>query len=218
MASNIHPRKTLTPARKKAASSGEVEGEVRVIGGRWRSRKIRFSGVTGLRPTGDRIRETLFNWLQNEIVGAQCLDLFAGSGILGIETLSRGAKSCTYVETHKPTISLLRQQISKLDDNKPEVLLIHDDALKWLQSPEPLTQHDIVFVDPPFSLGIAGQCCQLLENSHLLANNALIYLEMPRGQAELTPPVNWQQIRSKSSGQVTYSLYRRETPEQTHIK
>ncbi|MBV1959180.1 MAG: RsmD family RNA methyltransferase, partial [Pseudomonadales bacterium] len=86
----MRPHKTLTPARKKAASNGEVEGEVRVIGGRWRSRKIRFSGVTGLRPTGDRIRETLFNWLQNEIVGAQCIDLFAGSGILGIEALSRG--------------------------------------------------------------------------------------------------------------------------------
>ncbi|MBV1914346.1 MAG: 16S rRNA (guanine(966)-N(2))-methyltransferase RsmD [Pseudomonadales bacterium] len=213
MTAKTHPRKNRSS--KKTAGGNDSGGEVRIIGGQWRSRKIEFPGATGLRPTGDRIRETLFNWLQNEIVGSRCLDLFAGSGILGIEALSRGAESCAFVEAHPPTYQSLAQQLSKFDASQPKTQLIRDDAIKWLQSSQPLAQYNMVFVDPPFSLNIASQCCELLENSGLLMDSSLIYLEQARSQNELDLPASWQQLRSKSSGQVSYSLYRRETPDQT---
>ena len=211
MIAKAHSRKNRS--RKKTAGSHDNGGEVRIIGGQWGSRKVGFPGATGLRPTGDRIRETLFNWLQNEIVGARCLDLFAGSGILGIEALSRGAESCTFVETHEPTYQSLAQQLSKFEADQPKTQLVREDAIKWLQSVDPLPLYNMVFVDPPFALNIASQCCELLENSGLLMGDALIYLEVARSQSELDLPANWLQLRSKSSGQVSYFLYRREAPD-----
>lgn len=184
-------------------------GQLRIIGGRWRSRKITFAAADGLRPTGDRIRETLFNWLQNNIVDARCLDLFAGSGILGLEALSRGANTCTFIENYGPTSRSLLQQLSKLEVDHSTATVIQNDALVWLKAPRTEKRYDLVFVDPPFSLDITGQCCELLESSLILADHALIYLEVERNQKNTVIPANWQQIRSKTSGQVSYSLYQR---------
>lgn len=203
--------RSSTPRKKPAANKG---GQLRIIGGRWRSRKIEFPAGDGLRPTGDRIRETLFNWLQNEIVGARCLDLFAGSGILGLEALSRGAERCTFIDNYEPACRSLLQQLLKLEVGPSEAAVIRSDALSWLRSTQTPENYDLVFVDPPFSLDITDRCLKLLEASSVLANDALIYLEIGRTQTDTAIPANWQQIRHKSSGQVRYSLYRRTVPQQ----
>lgn len=203
--------RSSTPRKKPAANKG---GQLRIIGGRWRSRKIEFPAGDGLRPTGDRIRETLFNWLQNEIVGARCLDLFAGSGILGLEALSRGAERCTFIDNYEPACRSLLQQLLKLEVDPADAAVIRSDALGWLRSTQTPENYDLVFVDPPFSLDITDQCLELLEASSVLADDALIYLEIGRTQTDTVIPANWQQIRHKSSGQVRYSLYRRAVPQQ----
>ncbi|MBL4583297.1 MAG: 16S rRNA (guanine(966)-N(2))-methyltransferase RsmD [Pseudomonadales bacterium] len=194
---------------QKPASTKNNGGQVRIIGGRWRSRKIEFPGANGLRPTGDRIRETLFNWLQQDVIGARCLDLFAGSGVLGIEAISRGAAHCTFIDNYEPACSSLQQQLSTLNAEPAQANVVRNDALNWLKTTKPVNQFDIAFIDPPFAQDISASCCELLEASTVLSDNALIYVETQRRPAGQQTPDNWQQLRSKSSGQVTYSLYQR---------
>ncbi|MDF1643832.1 MAG: 16S rRNA (guanine(966)-N(2))-methyltransferase RsmD [Pseudomonadales bacterium] len=201
--------RSSAPRKRSSTAKG---GQLRIIGGRWRSRKIEFPAGDGLRPTGDRIRETLFNWLQHEIVGASCLDLFAGSGILGLEALSRGAECCTFIDSYEPAYRSLTQQLLKLEVDPSNAAVIRSDALGWLRASQAPKHYDLVFVDPPFLLDITTQCIELLETSSVLADDALIYLEAGRTQTDTAVPANWQQVRHKSSGQVRYCLYRRTVP------
>lgn len=178
---------------------------LRIIGGRWRSRTFSFPVVDGLRPTGDRIRETLFNWLAPILPGARCLDLFAGSGILGLEALSRGASHCTLVELHPAAAKQLRQNAQLLGANNAQVL--QTSALAFLdQQPEPV---DVVFLDPPFS-GDFWQPVMNKLNEGWLRDGAMIYVESRR-DAALIAPANWLLHREKLAGQVCYRLYRYET-------
>ncbi|WP_051921148.1 16S rRNA (guanine(966)-N(2))-methyltransferase RsmD [Porticoccus hydrocarbonoclasticus] len=183
-----------------------ARSQVRIIGGQWRGRKLQFNEVAGLRPTGDRIRETLFNWLTPWIDGARCLDLFAGSGALGIEALSRGAAEVTLIEKHPQAAENLRDNCARLKAD--DARIIQADTLVWLTNNSPDKPFDIVFLDPPFSSDLLQPCCELLQKPGLLATGSLIYLETDRYQPlpEISP--TWELLREKTAGQVSYRLYR----------
>ncbi len=183
---------------------------VRIIAGRWGGRKLRFL-ADGVRPTGDRIRETLFNWLAPHLPGARCLDLFAGTGVLGLEALSRGAAAAVLVERNRAVADEIAGQIAILEATHAK--LLHADALRV-----DLAVHgpfDVVFLDPPFVAADAGagldlaDLCTLLESSGALANPCRIYIEMDRNRALPTMPSNWRTVREKTAGKVRYALAER---------
>lgn len=181
-------------------------GKLRIIGGMWRSRFLQVADLPGLRPTTDRVRETLFNWLQNDVPGAHCLDLFAGSGALSFESASRGAASVTMIENQRQAAEVLSANIRDL---KAEAMqLLQCDALNWLSKPA-VTKYDVVFIDPPFDSDYLSQACELLESNQYLAEFACIYLEMNRKQDLPILPENWNVVRQKKAGQVGYYLVRR---------
>lgn len=181
-------------------------GELRIIGGEWRSRKLPVAEVPGLRPTPDRVRETLFNWLQADIAGARCLDLFAGSGALGFEAASRGAREVVMVEADVRAQHNLAANIALL--KAQQVQLVRSEALNWLQQPH--APFDVVFLDPPYASQLLVPSCELLEKHHHLSPRAKIYLEYPAQHDLPQLPANWQIIRGKKAGQVGYYLAQRE--------
>ncbi len=185
---------------------GANQGRLRIIGGLWRGRKLQFVESPGLRPTPDRVRETLFNWLGAEIHGSRCLDLFSGSGALGLEALSRGAGHCVFIDTAGTAITAIRQHLDKLDCNSADTSQC--DSLRWLQdTPAPGQGFDIVFLDPPFQQNLLSRACELLEARAWLATTAQIYLES--GAREETPvvPPSWELKREKQAGEVRYQLF-----------
>ena len=178
-------------------------GRVRVIGGRWRGRRLPVPDLPGLRPTPDRVRETLFNWLAPVIEGAVCLDLFAGSGALGFEAASRGAGRVVMVE-----------------ENERAVAGIHALAAEWgaaglgaagLELRRASGSFDIVFLDPPFQRGLLAPACALLESRGLLVPGGHVYLESEAAVDEATLPAGWEAVRSGKAGEVRYHLARRPT-------
>jgi 16S rRNA (guanine966-N2)-methyltransferase len=181
-------------------------GELRIIGGTWRHRKVSFPDVQGLRPTPDRVRETLFNWLQPVITGARCLDLFAGSGVLGLEALSRGAAAVVMVEHDGRVTEHLSAQAVQLGGMDVSARVVHGDALDYLRGPA--QSFDIVFVDPPFNSTLLAATCRWLDEGHWLAPGAHIYLEAPWSAAAPPVPRRWQILRHKRAGQVGYYLAR----------
>jgi len=183
--------------------------QLRIIGGEWRSRKLSFANGEGLRPTPDRVRETLFNWLAPIINGARCLDLFAGSGALGFEALSRGAAEVVMLDTQGSAIKQLQHNLRLLQCDKAE--LIHIDALVYLQQTASMP-FDVVFLDPPYRQGLLAPCIDLLERHAWLKGDAKVYLEI-ECEAELPElPSNWELMRSKKAGQVAYYLACRHAP------
>jgi 16S rRNA (guanine966-N2)-methyltransferase len=179
-------------------------GEVRIIGGAWRSRRIAFPASEGLRPTPDRARETVFNWLAAQLPGAACLDLFAGSGAFGFEALSRAAARVVLVEKRLEVVAALRHSREQLGAEQADI--VHADAADYLRGP--VEAFDIVFIDPPYASGLLGPCAGLLEARGWLKPDAIIYLEAPQG--EVPPlPESWRLVRSKTAGQVGYHLARR---------
>jgi len=186
-------------------------GKLRIIGGMWRSRFLQVADLPGLRPTTDRVRETLFNWLQNDVPGAHCLDLFAGSGALSFESASRGAASVMMIENQRQAAEVLSANIRDL---KAEVMQLQQcDALNWLSKPAATQyagkKYDIVFIDPPFDSDYLSKACELLESNQYLSEFACIYLEMNRKQDLPELPENWNLVREKKAGQVGYYLVRR---------
>jgi len=176
---------------------------VRIIGGTWRSRRLEFPDTAGLRPTPDRVRETVFNWLAAFLPGAVCLDLFAGSGAFGFEALSRGAAGAVLVEQDATVAAALRASRDRLQAAGAEI--VHADALDFLAGP--VREFDIVFCDPPYASGLLERCTRLLADRAWVKPGGFIYLEARAG--ELPSPPDWQLLRSKSAGQVGYHLYRR---------
>lgn len=181
-------------SNKKNQPKEKGGGRIRIIGGQWRSRKISFLEAPGLRPTGDRIRETLFNWLEINIDGADCLDLYAGTGILGLEALSRGASTCTALENN-PTVS--RQLHANCDELGADLSIINADIIKFLQHKNSGRVFDIVFVDPPFSKTLHTKSCALLESNGWLAPDALIYCELPASENLFATPPSWRIEKDK---------------------
>ena len=186
-------------AAKKLANT------LRIIGGEWRGRRIRFAGTGGIRPTPDRVRETLFNWLAAAVPGSRCLDLFAGSGALGLEALSRGAAFATFVERDRENATRLRETAALLAPERATV--VQADAIAWLVGrPEP---YDIAFLDPPFDAGILADSMRLLESRGWLAPGAFVYVEMPGAQGAPALPAGWTAHREGRAGAVGYHLARR---------
>lgn len=186
----------------KAGAGTHPESTLRLIGGTWRSRKLTFREIPGLRPTPDRVRETLFNWLAPVIAGARCLDLFAGSGALGLEALSRGAGETWFVEADVPTANTLRRNLQVLDASNGKV--IAGDAMGFLTQP-PAQPFDIVFLDPPFRQGWLDRVCPILQGEGWIAPGGRIYLEYEREN----PPTlagGWHSLRKKEAGQLCFQL------------
>lgn len=201
-------RKSQAPSAA-SRSSAQTRNQVRIVGGRWRGRKVDFPNALGLRPTPARVRETLFNWLEPVIEGSRCLDLFAGSGALGFEAASRGAASVVLVERDATIARTLRQQQQRLQANQTDV--VQADALQFLAG---TTQtFDIVLLDPPFGHGQLEAALKALRPDRFAAH-AWLYLEAERALdgASFSPllPEGFELFRSKAAGQVGYHLARRE--------
>ena len=182
---------------------------LRIIGGTWRGRKLRFPACADIRPTPDRVRETLFNWLGAHVQGARALDLFAGSGALGLEALSRGARHVSFVEQDAAAVQELRARLSEWQAG--DAVVRHADALRYLQgAAEPF---DLVFLDPPFASALAAAAAQRLDGRGWLAAGALIYLECAaRGPLPPLPP-SWRALKAKQAGEVGYHLFAHASPE-----
>ncbi|MBT0727360.1 16S rRNA (guanine(966)-N(2))-methyltransferase [Rosenbergiella australiborealis] len=188
-------------------SAGKI-GQIRIIGGQWRGRKLSVLDSEGLRPTTDRVRETLFNWLAPWLPQANCLDCYAGSGALGIEALSRYAETVTLIEKDAQVARQLQQNIQMLNTSK--LSLHRADTLQFLAQSRPDVPYNIVFIDPPFRQGLLDQTIKLLETYQWLAEDAVIYTENEVEQGMPSVPHNWILYREKVAGQVCYRLYHRQ--------
>ena len=192
---------------KRRKTSKTRSGRLRIVAGKWRSRLLDIAEVEGLRPTSERIRETLFNWLVPGIQGARCLDLFAGTGALGLEALSRGARSAVFVEQSALAVATLKANIGELDADGTVIRQM--DALEYLHG-QPDGPFDLVFLDPPFAADLNDELCKLLEERQVLATDSLVYIEQDRSKPEPTLPSGWHVQKNKTAGNVRYMLVRRQ--------
>lgn len=199
--------KNTAHSNQQPASNNKAPGDVRVISGKWRGRKLPVFNAEGLRPTPDRVKETLFNWLMQHIDGATVLDCFAGSGSLAIEALSRHAKFASLIERDRSLANHLSQNLQRLNGANAEV--INQDCLAFLAKTA-TKRYDIVFIDPPFHKDFAQTCCQALENKGWLADAAFIYLEVEQELNVNFIPSNWLLIKHQQTGQLAYRLYQRQ--------
>lgn len=180
-------------------------GTVRIIAGDWRSRRLPVADVPGLRPSGDRVRETLFNWLQPDLPGAVCADLFAGSGALGFEAASRGAASVVLVERHPLAVALLRENAQALAAK--EVTVHAGDVMAWLQDQAPAS-YDLLFADPPFAEHLHEALLDAIVRSDCLKPGGHLYLESPAAEAAPPAPKGWEIRKEKRIGDVRLQLFR----------
>ena len=197
--------RTRTTSHKAVPAHGG-QGQLRIIGGQWRSRQFDFPMAHGLRPTPNRVRETLFNWLAPYVEGAKVLDVFAGSGALFLEALSRGAGSALALDLNSAAINSLRGHLLTLRCDNGQ--LLQTDALRHLEQ-QPATPFDLVFLDPPFSQGLLLPACTLLEEKGWLASEAWVYTESENPPSSLGLPGNWRLHREQKAGQVYYALWER---------
>jgi 16S rRNA (guanine966-N2)-methyltransferase len=198
----VSPRTNPRPHARRPGESGVL----RIIGGEWRGRKFRFPPVAAIRPTTDRVRETVFNWLQPMVVGSRCLDLYAGSGALGLEALSRGAREVVFVDVDAAVVRHLGETLAAFGCDRGRV--VRSDALRFLAgAPEPF---DVVFLDPPFAEPVLDAACSAIERDGWLAPGGLVYLEAPAVAGPPELPVGWTLLRSKRAGEVGYHLARRD--------
>ncbi len=179
-------------------------GSCRIIGGNWRGRKIKFDDVDGLRPTTDRIRETVFNWLQPYLNQSVCLDLFAGSGVLGLEALSRGAAEVDLVEKNKTAASNIKKNLVQLKTSN--AVVFNGDALGWVNASAKKQRFNLVFLDPPFHTDLLEKSTLALNGSGILADDAIIYVEHNISEKFIAPE-NWLCLKDKCAGQVSYKLF-----------
>lgn len=179
---------------------------IRIIGGEWRSRKLTVPEAPGLRPTPDRVRETLFNWLAPTIQGARVLDAFTGSGALFLEALSRGASTGVAIDANTDAVNNLRRNLAVLQCDDAEVLRV--DSLQYLSS-KTEQGFDIVLLDPPFHQDLLLSACQLLEDNNWLNKDAWIYTESEQAPSSLGVPSTWRLHREKHTGQVHYTLWQK---------
>lgn len=197
------------PRRHPRPGHRGPRGSVRIIGGSWRGRRIGIVEAADLRPTPDRVRETLFNWLSPVITGARCLDLYAGTGVLGLEALSRGAASCWFVECNREAAAAIETALRMLGPpgshpGNDASRVLEADAGAWLARSAPAS-FDIVFLDPPYAAGALAGLCTLLARGWL-APRGLAYMETARSQALPDLPETWQWHREAVAGDVRYAL------------
>lgn len=193
---------------KTASSKTGQPGFVRIISGQWRGRRLPVADVAGLRPTTDRVKETLFNWLMHDISDSAVLDCFSGSGSLGFEALSRYAGFVTLIEKDPAQARRLQALLATFQASQAEV--IASDCLRYLTQ-QANRQYQIVLIDPPFRQNLALPCCQLLEQHGWLSDNALIYLETEKELPLSGVPANWKLLNEKVAGQLAYRLWLKST-------
>jgi 16S rRNA (guanine966-N2)-methyltransferase len=191
--------------RKKTASKGSQPGRLRIVAGKWRSRLLPIADTDGLRPTSARVRETVFNWLSSDIHGSKCLDLFAGTGALGFEALSRGAERATLIEKSEIAADLLARSAKLLEADTAHIECV--DALSFLRRP-PGERYDIVFLDPPFADDLVEECCQLLQSNGWLADQAAVYIEQDLSEPLPPLPDGWKITKDTKAGRVRFVLAR----------
>ncbi|OOE35220.1 16S rRNA (guanine(966)-N(2))-methyltransferase RsmD [Salinivibrio kushneri] len=191
--------------KSSSAHASRGAGSVRIIAGRWRGRKLVVQDAQGLRPTTDRVKETVFNWLSPYLPGARCLDVFAGSGGLGFESLSRGAAWTQFCEKNPAAAKQLRDNLAQLGAENAQV--DSTDALALLATPPQNGPFDVVFVDPPFHQGLLNDTLAALENNGWLAPGACIYVEAESELDDYHVPGSWHCHREKRAGQVNFRLY-----------
>ncbi|WP_117318381.1 16S rRNA (guanine(966)-N(2))-methyltransferase RsmD [Chromatocurvus halotolerans] len=195
----------MATGRRQPAARHPAGGQIRIIGGRWRGRRLPVADAQGLRPTADRIRETLFNWLQPDIAGARCLDLFAGSGALGIEALSRGAAHCTFVDSNTDVLRAVATALATLEaGGKADCHAMQ--ASDFVASCQ--RHYDVIFLDPPFAQNLLPGICQQLQASAVPGKDSLIYIESGQAPEAWFPGGQWEALRQKRAGAVHYGLYR----------
>ncbi len=195
--------RSKTPVSGRGSAARTPPGRVRIVAGKWRGRRLPVPAAPGLRPTPERIRETLFNWLAPRIEGARCLDLYAGTGALGFEALSRGAAEVLFVEQSDEAVRALRDSARLLAAADAEIHV--GDAVRFLEKAE-VRQWDIVFLDPPFGDVRLVELCRLIEARPWLAPGAAVYLEQDRKAGPLELPDGWRIAREKCAGNVRYTL------------
>ena len=181
---------------------------IRIIGGQWKSRRVRCADAAGLRPSPDAVRETLFNWLPHDLHQKTCLDLFAGSGAFGFEAASRGASKVVMVESHPRAVDLLRINREKLQA-QDAVEIFAGPVERFLRRRQPDSEDggfDILFLDPPFADTVIGATCENLRTRGFLNADALVYIESPRADCPLPIPSNWHIIRENHCGRVQSTL------------
>ena len=196
-------------SRGRSARVTKPSGKLRIIAGQWRGRRLSVPNLPLLRPTGDRIRETLFNWLSSVIVGARCLDLFAGSGVLGFESSSRGAISVVLVDNNSRVVEMLRKQAQELEGDS--ISVVRANARQWLTQTD-RSGFDVVFLDPPFDDACIDEVCKLLEETESVLPGGYVYIEQAVTGARPNLPENWQISQEKKAGRVRYYLARRSAP------
>jgi 16S rRNA (guanine966-N2)-methyltransferase len=179
---------------------------VRIIGGQWRRTRLKVLDKPGLRPTPDRVRETLFNWLGQDLRGLRCLDAFAGSGALGLEALSRGAAHVVFVDVEAAVTRYLLERLRDFGCDRAQV--VRSDAVRYLDAPA--QAFDLVFLDPPFDSAVLPETCRRLERDGWLAPGALVYLEAPAAAGPPELPAGWTLLKSRRAGEVGYHLARRD--------
>ncbi len=183
-------------------------GAIRLISGQWRGRKLPVLQSEGLRPTTDRTKETLFNWLMPFIRGRTCLDTFAGSGSLGFEALSRYAEHVTFLEKDTAAAAQLKQNISLLDVSSHAAHVHCADSLqKMTELPR---QFDLIFIDPPFNQNLIPSTLQTIERANLLASKGLVYIECELPNAGYSVPANWLCVKDKQTKQVSFRLFEKQ--------
>ncbi|UQX80369.1 16S rRNA (guanine(966)-N(2))-methyltransferase RsmD [Mannheimia haemolytica] len=189
---------------RNSPQSVQQMGEVRVIAGLWRGRKLPVLNAEGLRPTTDRVKETLFNWLMHDIAHSRCLDCFAGSGSLGIEALSRQAQAVVFLEKFANAANQLKKNLQALKSEQGSV--IHTDTPAYLAQKNNGEPFNIVFIDPPFHQGFVPQVLNLLAENNWLAPNAILYVETEKNHPPLELPQGWQILKEKAAGMVVSRL------------
>lgn len=198
------PARRQNKANNKASNN---QGAVRIIAGLFKGKKLPVMDLNGLRPTTDRVKETLFNWLMFDVAGSQVLDCFAGSGSLAFEALSRGAISANMLEQSASAAKQLQQNLASLKlPAEVNSEIITTDSLNYLAKPAN-KQFDLIFIDPPFRQNLVEPCCQLLAQNGWLQTDALIYIEHEKELTSLDLPNTWQLLKSQSAGQSSYHLY-----------
>lgn len=195
------------PPSTEKSSNTKSKGEVRIIAGIWRGRKLPVLNSQGLRPTTDRIKETLFNWLMPYIVDSRCLDCFAGSGSLGFEALSRQAAFVQFFELDKTAAKQLQQNLQLLECSNGNIQ--QGNSLQLLANGNSQAPYDLVFLDPPFQQGLLAPTIDALTHGNWLADNALIYIESEKQLGSLSIPPDWQLLKEKIGGEVCFRLYRK---------
>ncbi|AMO58404.1 hypothetical protein GZ77_19210 [Endozoicomonas montiporae] len=185
------------------ASSRGGSGQIRIIAGDWRGRKLPVADLPGLRPTSDRVRETVFNWLAPYLPGARVLDCFSGTGALSLEALSRGAKEAVMLEMATPAVKMLKSNLSLLKADNGQVVATN--SLQFL-SKSCVEAFDVIFLDPPFRQGMLEETCHLLQTNGYVHEQTIVYVEVEKELDPLPVPDNWQPLKSKQAGQVSFNL------------